>query len=196
MFVNDFFPRISHLFNFVFFLLKVASFLDPATYRYLTCDDKKEAEAIIINEAPTQYERLKSQQPLSTLQSSSVLASNENDSRNQSNSLKYLFESCGIRMESEPAIFTPSTIREEIAQYVTTVNSNQTLSQYWDFNQDRLPILASFVRKYNVMCATSVDCESAFSVAGHIHRKSRSSLAPSTLRYTMLLREYYKNKNT
>jgi hypothetical protein len=37
---------------------------------------------------------------------------------------------------------------------------------------------------------TNVDSESAFSVAGYVQRKQRSSLAARTLRKTMILRNY------
>ena len=121
-----------------------------------------------------------------------MTSSNENEHDNQLNCLQNLFQTCGMPVQSTSPSFTPSTIKEEIAQYIATCN-RQSFSTYWNNNKDRLPILSSIVRQYNVMCATSIDCESAFSVAGHIHRKNRSSLAPSTLRYTMLLREYYKN---
>ena len=76
---------------------------------------------------------------------------------------------------------------------MVTNNFYSTFSQYWNSNKDRLPILSSFVRHYNIMCATSIDCESAFSIAGFIHRKNRSSLAPSALRYSMVLRDQNKH---
>jgi hypothetical protein len=48
--------------------------------------------------------------------------------------------------------------------------------------------LARLVRHYCIMPMTSVASESAFSMAGYIQRKHRSSLSATTLRYSMLLR--------
>ena len=76
-----------------------------------------------------------------------------------------------------------------------TQNRFQSCSEYWTIHKGHLPILSSFVRKYNIICATLVDCENAFSVADFLHRRNRSSLAPSTLRYSMVLREPIKNKS-
>ena len=170
--------------------MQISAFLDPSTYFFLTCDDKKEAEVIISNEAPIHYAKLSSS---SSRQSSTTTSSNQNEQDNQLITLKNLFQTCGVPVQSTTPGFKPSTIKEEISQYIATINERLIFSTYWNNNKERLPILSSIARQYNVMCATSIDCESAFSIAGHIHRKNRSSLAPSTLRYTMLLREYYKN---
>lgn len=169
--------------------MQISAFLDPSTYRFLTCDEKAEAEVIISNEAPTHYGKLLSVKD----QSSTIASSNGNEQDNQLNSLQNLLEACGIPIQSTSPCFKPSTIKEEISHYIATLD-RQSFGTYWNNNKERLPILSSIVRQYNIMCATSIHCESAFSVAGHIHRKNRSSLAPSTLRYTMLLREYYTNK--
>ncbi|CAF4750603.1 unnamed protein product, partial [Rotaria magnacalcarata] len=170
----------------------ISSFLDPTTYPFLTCNDKKEAETIICNEAKQHYTKLNSQ----SLTSSITKPSNKEQQSSQATMLQNFFLTCGIKLQATSTIFKPSTIKEEIAQYVATVNLYQTFSQYWYANKDRLPILSSFVRQYNIMCVTSIDCESSFSIAGFLHRKNRSSLAPSTLRYSMILREQVKNEQT
>ncbi|CAF4645497.1 unnamed protein product, partial [Rotaria socialis] len=174
----------------------ISSFLDPTTYPFLSCNDKKEAETIICNEAKQHYKKLNSQSLTSSNQSSITKPSNKEQQSSQATILQNFFLTCGIKLQATSTAFKPSTIKEEIAQYVATVNLYQTFSQYWYANKDRLPILSSFVRQYNIMCATSIDCESSFSIAGFIHRKNRSSLAPSTLRYSMILREQVKNEQT
>jgi hypothetical protein len=184
----------SFFFSCCAFFLQISSFLDPATYKYLSCNDKKEAETIIINEAKQHHIKLNSQSLSSSSQSSIIKPSNKNEQDNQAKILQNFFITCGIGVQTTPVNFKPSTIKEELAQYIVTFSLYQTFSQYWDSNKDRLPILSSFVRQYNSMCATSIDCESAFSIAGFVHRKNRSSLAPSTLRYSMMLREQIKNK--
>ncbi|CAF4987944.1 unnamed protein product, partial [Rotaria sp. Silwood1] len=170
----------------------IASFLDPTTYRYLTCDDKKEAEAIISNEAMEHYAKINSRSLSSTNSSSlSNTSSNKNQPENQSNTLDNLFIACGLSVNIKTTTLTlkPSNIKEEIARYIATLNQYKTFSEYWDENQQQLPILSSIARRYNIMCATAIDCESAFSIAGFLQRKNRSNLAPSTLRYSMILRE-------
>ncbi|CAF4810968.1 unnamed protein product, partial [Rotaria magnacalcarata] len=157
---------------------------------------KKEAETIICNEAKQHYTKLNSQSLTSSNQSSITKPSNKEQQSSQATMLQKFFLTCGIKLQATSTAFKPSTIKEEIAQYVATVNLYQTFSQYWYANKDRLPILSSFVRQYNIMCATSIDCESSFSIAGFLHRKNRSSLAPSTLRYSMILREQVENEQT
>ncbi|CAF4788840.1 unnamed protein product, partial [Rotaria sp. Silwood2] len=60
--------------------------------------------------------------------------------------------------------------------------------EYWNKIQHYLPILTRMVRHFCIMPITSVASESAFSMAGCIQRKQRSSLSATTLRYSMLLR--------
>jgi hypothetical protein len=50
------------------------------------------------------------------------------------------------------------------------------------------------VRYYGVIPATSVPSESAFSVAGYINRKERSSMAPATLKRSMFVKSYLQLK--
>lgn len=160
----------------------------------MTENDVKEAEIIIINEAKPNYMKINSESSSSLSQSSTTTPSNIDEQNSQEKMLQNFFMAYGIERErpTTSSIFKPASIKEEIAQYVATRNLYPTFSQYWCANKDRLPILSSFVRKYNIMCATSIDCESAFSVAAYLHRKSRSALAPSTLRYSMILREQVK----
>ena len=49
-------------------------------------------------------------------------------------------------------------------------------------------MLASAVRKYCIIPASSVAVESAFSEANFIQRKERSSLSSKNLRYTLVLK--------
>ena len=152
-------------------------------------NDKKEAEFIACNEAKQHYTKLSTQSTSSNDRSSTIKASNNDQQSTQETTLQNFFRTCGIVVQTTSPDFKPSTIKEEIAHYMATNNFYSTYSQYWNSNKDRLPTLSSFVRHYNIMCATATDCESAFSVAGFIHRKNRSSSAPSALRYSMVLRD-------
>ena len=149
-------------------LLKIASYLDPSTYGFLTCDDKKEAEAILCNEAKVHYEKLKSKSVSSSHQSAITTSSNQQQQDKQSNSLQNLFITCGVPLQSTITTWKQSTIKEEIARYVATINQHKSFSQYWNKNKDQLPILSSIVQHYNIICATSITGESAFSIAGFL----------------------------
>ncbi|CAF1290950.1 unnamed protein product [Didymodactylos carnosus] len=58
--------------------------------------------------------------------------------------------------------------------------------------KEEIALLTTIVRRYNIIAATSVASESAFSIAGYVQRKQRASLAPTTLRQLMILRDYQK----
>jgi len=148
--------------------LKISSFLDPSTHHLLTCNDKKEAETIIFNEAEAHYAKLNSNPLSSSSQSSITKPLNTNEQESQSSTFQNLFLACGMSLQTATPISKALTIEEEIAQYIATLTCHQSFSQYWSNNKDRLPILSSIVRQYNIICATSIDCESAFSIAGFI----------------------------
>ena len=46
--------------------------------------------------------------------------------------------------------------------------------------------------KVNTICATSVPCESSFSMAGYIQRKERIRLRSDSLRYQLILKQFEK----
>ncbi|CAF2042013.1 unnamed protein product [Rotaria magnacalcarata] len=118
------------------------------------------------------------------------MTTNDKEETNKSsNSLHNLYKSCGLSSKSKANPTKIFTMTEEICYYLSTVTENQTLNQYWNSNKSRLLLLSSIVRRYNVICASSMPSESAFSVSGFIQRKHRSSLAPETLRYLMILRK-------
>ncbi|CAF1314845.1 unnamed protein product [Rotaria sordida] len=83
----------------------------------------------------------------------------------------------------------PLSLKEEFGMYMSTYKQSTDFETFWNQKQHMLPILTSFVRRYSIIPATSVASESAFSVAGYVQRKQRSSLSPTTLRYLMLLKK-------
>lgn len=82
------------------------------------------------------------------------------------------------------------TIQQEIGFYISSIDKDTQFENFWKTNELMLPKLASLVRCYCMMPITSVASESAFSIAGYVQRKHRSSISPTTLRYLMLLRDY------
>ncbi len=81
------------------------------------------------------------------------------------------------------------TAKEEIAFYVDRVQGKHSFEQFWNRYKNDIPGMMDLVQSYNIRPATSVPSEQLFSVANYVQRKQRSSLAPKTLKYTMLLRD-------
>ncbi len=71
---------------------------------------------------------------------------------------------------------------------------NKNFDEFWKTHGKIIPKMHGSARKTNILCATSCAAESAFSVAGYIQRKNRSSLNSKALRYTMLCKEAEKLK--
>lgn len=80
------------------------------------------------------------------------------------------------------------TIQQEIGYYISSIDKNTEFQEYWNKNQHHLPILSRMVKHFCIMPITSIASETAFSMAGYIQRKHRSSLSATTLRYSMLLK--------
>jgi hypothetical protein len=85
------------------------------------------------------------------------------------------------------------TVHQEIGYYISSIDKTTEFQEYWKKNQHHLPILSRLVRHYCVIPMTSISSESAFSIAGYIQRKHRCSLSATTLRYSMLLRDFEPN---
>jgi aminopeptidase C len=68
------------------------------------------------------------------------------------------------------------------------------LSSFWKKNCTQLPLLASLVRKYLIIPASSVSSESSFSVANFIQRKERSALSSKSFKQAIILRSAAQNE--
>jgi len=84
------------------------------------------------------------------------------------------------------------SIDVEIALFINANKINQTFGQFWSANHLLFPRLVTLVHCYSLVPATSVCSESAFSIAGFIARKQRSSLSSRSLRHLLVLK-YRKN---
>ena len=101
---------------------------------------------------------------------------------------------CGIE-DSDDSVTTSKafSIRQEMAFYTTNIkNAEPTIEFFWKKYGKQLPLLASLVRTYCIIPATSVPCESSFSIANWLQRKERSALSSTFLKYSMILREKFK----
>ncbi|CAF1671794.1 unnamed protein product, partial [Didymodactylos carnosus] len=106
--------------------------------------------------------------------------------------LSKFLSSCGLPLKL-PSLSRSGqrilSIRDELARFVSRVESDLGFESFWKANQKDLIRLASLVRRYSAIPATSVPSESSFSIAGYLNRKSRSLLSSKTLKYSMFLRD-------
>jgi len=105
--------------------------------------------------------------------------------------LDEFYRLCGVPLSSNlhaASINKQLSFKEELCHYMSTARSYSNFSDYWRQHEANLPQLSKFVKRYCCIPATSISSEAAFSIAGHIQRKSRSSLSSTTLRYLMILR--------
>ena len=153
--------------------------MDPTSIRYLTTEEKDSAERLILTSIPKQKEK----------NSSSNNSSTSKEKR--TNEIEDFANSCGFRVEEEALTRNKEfTLKQELAFYLTSRHENSLdISSYWRNNGSKLPLLASLVRKYCILQATSVASESRFSIANYVGRKERASLSSRNLRFSMILRE-------
>ncbi|CAF2180976.1 unnamed protein product [Rotaria magnacalcarata] len=178
----------------------IAAFLDPTSYQYLTDEDIGESERTLLSEfdVTQSFDRLQIDTSVTTTMSMSTSTPlghqrTQNSTTPQEKlTLDEFFRMC--EMPSASNVTTNSikkqlSFKEELCHYMSTAGSSSKFSEYWCQHEMLLPQLSQFVKKYNCIPATSVPSESAFSIAGYLQRKARSSLSSTALRYSMVLRE-------
>ncbi|CAF5076479.1 unnamed protein product, partial [Rotaria magnacalcarata] len=178
----------------------IAAFLDPTSYQYLTDEDIGESERTLLSEfdVTQSFDRLQIDTSVTTTMSMSTSTPlghqrTQNSTTPQEKlTLDEFFRMC--EMPSASNVTTNSikkqlSFKEELCHYMSTAGSSSKFSEYWCQHEMLLPQLSQFVKKYNCIPATSVPSESAFSIAGYLQRKARSSLSSTALRYSMVLSE-------
>ncbi|CAF1236355.1 unnamed protein product [Rotaria sordida] len=177
-------------------LALVAAFLCLYAKQYLTVSDLKKAETIRIQEY---NEILRSEKLISSATTNNIAVSSSNAQQSMESSeghmeksIDYLLKICLV--EKPPVHKTTNkrivwTIQQELGYYAMTGTPKRNFQSYWNLNQDKMPILASLVRRFCLSPATSVASESSFSCDNYIQRKQRSSLSSTNLCYTMVLRD-------
>ncbi|CAF4681243.1 unnamed protein product, partial [Rotaria sp. Silwood2] len=177
----------------------IAACLDPNTLVDLSDEEISEAESLIINE--NKALRGEPQQQITTatqsqLQQKQLTPSSSVPNAKHSISIMEQFKNaCNITSATDTVTSNssrtvkPLSLKEEFSMYMSTYKQPIDFETFWNQKQHMLSILTSFVRRYCIIPATSVASESAFSVAGYVHRKQRSFLSPTTLRYLMLLKK-------
>ena len=162
-----------------------AVYLDPVHLKYLSPDEIKSTEKDLVNifKNTTTPELQNTQQnefgPNLVKKSSGNLTS-----------VDKLANSLGLFVSQvAPKQSNDKRIQDEILYYRKEAAKNElSFSHFWKKNSSSLPMLASAVRKYCIIPASSVAVESAFSEANFIQRKERSSLSSKNLRYTLVLK--------
>jgi len=86
----------------------------------------------------------------------------------------------------------PMSADVEVSLFTNAVKTKENFKQFWATHCHSFPRLVALVHCYCLVPATSVASESAFSIAGFITRKQRSSLSSRTLRHLLVLK-YRKN---
>ncbi|CAF1536552.1 unnamed protein product, partial [Didymodactylos carnosus] len=157
---------------------KITAFLDPQLYDYLARypEDLEKAEKEVLRVAKSQ-----------------VLS----HSRLPLNVLDHFLNTCGagVTTATTTVSSTPRdfNIKEQLAVYIANHKNIPDLQSFWKRHELLLPDLARLVKRYSCIQPSSVSSESAFSVAGFINRKTRCSLAPDALRYSMFLKSIYQS---
>ncbi|CAM4807921.1 unnamed protein product, partial [Rotaria magnacalcarata] len=181
----------------------IAAFLDPVEYHHLRKRPVELEAAIVLLKVEMEQEAKRIALKVRTSHSRTDIACDLSSKTNppkkekeKENNIDSLFSLCGIAVSSVPTSSIQKTwsINEEIGFYISSVNTDKQLmfASFW-FNQEkRLPLMSSVVRRINIIPASSVPCESTFSVAGYIRRKERCSLSPQAIRYSMVLKDRHK----
>lgn len=173
--------------------------MDPSIYVRLNESQRKAAKKLIITKIRASEQVSSSHlipphfsQPQGTASSST---SNNGASRALStNALDVFSQMCGDFSATMPSTSTSSTIKtltidEELSRYIVKATSGGDFQPFWNTHQSLFPRLAQLVRRYGIVPATSIASEAAFSIAGFMQRKQRSSLSPLTLQYSMVLKD-------
>ncbi|CAF0754591.1 unnamed protein product [Brachionus calyciflorus] len=173
-------------------LIKIASFLNPISNKYLNFEEKNEVEKEIVKLFPNM--RRKDQ---TTSQNKIQVNTNKDNSNVEQNSWKSFEIACGYEEHEERPNHKNGlinlSIKDELSQFSLLVRENtDELESFWKKNMALLPKLASLVKKISIIPGSSVASESAFSVANFNERKERSSLSSRNLRFSILLREMDK----
>ena len=80
---------------------------------------------------------------------------------------------------------------EEIGYFISSIDLADGIgfSTFWTNHEKRLPMMSAVVRRIMNIPATSVPCESTFSIVGYIRRKERCALSSEAIRYSMVLKD-------
>jgi len=174
----------------------LAAYLDPTTFNFLDDSELTQAEKYIITISSANNNLLKDK----TNQAINNTKIDRQQTINKFFKFNSLIKHSRFNEKENNQACTSSnlklkTVKEEIASYKSEIcNSELDLSSFWKKNCTQLPLLASLVRKYLIIPASSVSSESSFSVANFIQRKERSALSSKSLKQAIILRSAAQNE--
>lgn len=103
--------------------------------------------------------------------------------------IKNFLSKCGVTIETNNMPSNSLTIEQELAKLSTLPKNGHDHTSFWRLHKESMPILANLARKYLAISASSVPCESMFSISNHVLRKNRLALTSKNIRYTMFLKD-------
>jgi hypothetical protein len=152
--------------------------------------DKAVAKKLLIAE---NNKKVNSTQSTISISTTSDLPNQTVSSRKPSSNaerLKLFRLKCGIVDEPQESVKTKAlTFRQELAKFESLDKMDHSFNTFWKTYEASLPTLSKMARRYGCVPASSIPSESSFSIAGHIARKSRSSLSAKSLKYSMFLKD-------
>ncbi|CAF4018115.1 unnamed protein product [Rotaria magnacalcarata] len=176
-------------------LLLLGAFFHPSVYVLMNDHDRTKAKNLLISESNKSNS---ASEDTTSVQSSSTLTMRRSQPSTNSSTktisttdrLKAFREKCGIiETSSAPVKSKTITLRQELIKYETFDKNEQSFASFWKKYVNLLPQLSNMARRYGSVPASSVPCESSFSIANHIVRKTRTSLTPKNLKYSLFLKD-------
>ena len=164
----------------------MACYLDPRLNKFLDSEEKDQAEKELLNKFTA-----KNKTNMPTTQS----VFSRNDSNKKLNVFERFALECGNEIDLSEKNYKSLTIKDEISLYNTSIIQPKKFRIFWQSHEKQLPLMASYAREICISTATSVPSESSFSIANYVQRKERSNLSSYNLRYSMVLRDYWKLKS-
>jgi hypothetical protein len=159
----------------------MASYLDPASHRNLSEEDKQAAKAILPNLMKKESQAINSS---STSTCSAVTKANQT----LTDKLKIM-----VGMSTNMRQSRLLTIEDELTLFTQAIQSFKgNFSSFWLQYRERFSRLYRVAQRVNIIPATSVPSESVFSISGFVARKQRTSLSSTSLRHLMVLKESHR----
>ncbi|CAF4047465.1 unnamed protein product [Rotaria magnacalcarata] len=176
----------------------VVAFLDPSEYHRLRQRpvELENALTLLKREMESEMQVTRTNPTTTTTTISSLNAMKLSSASVAHSNMDNLFSLCGIEtsLATSPSVGNSLSIDEEIGYYISSINTNPEMkfSRFWTENEKKLPIMSAIVRRTNIIPATSVPCESMFSIAGYVRRKERCSLSSRAIKYSLVLKDRQK----
>ena len=180
------------------FCIKIAAFLEPNAYIRLRHhpDELNKSLALLKAEMTRECRRQNQSSIIPQTNNVNAISSTLRTSftdKNKNSGIEALFSLCGINNSAavQPASQGVMSVDEEIGYFISSINlaSGMDFSSFWTTNEKKLPVMSALVRRIMNIPASSVPCESSFSIAGYIRRKERCALSSEALRFSMVLKD-------